>query len=279
MNNKILFVAFGIAVVLLLAGCDGGGGGNTGSSTNEGTFVDSVVEGLSYETASQFGTTDSNGTFEYQDEETVSFSIGDIVLGSGVGAETMTPVELVSGATDETDPTVTNLCIFIISLDVDGDPSNGIEISSVIRDVATGVSLDFDQATADFLTDPALLDFFSELNLLSAFSTDGVRQPCGAEYAQGHLHNTLNGESSLSMQEMETVDAVGKYFSGAEEDTPEEMMEALVNIPNVDSASCSNSSCIYTLSTGVKRIYIPYRPEYPAFWETSEEEQSALQAD
>jgi hypothetical protein len=68
------------------------------------------------------------------------------------------PVDLVVGATDEMDSTVTNMCRLIQSLDVDINPDNGINISAEIRDVVAGRSIDFSQSETDFENDPEIQD-------------------------------------------------------------------------------------------------------------------------
>ena len=109
MLNRLLLLA-GLAV--LLSACGGsspagggippGGGGTTG--TQQGEFLDSAVQGLRFITQSQSGTTDNNGRFNYRTGETISFYVGDILLGSAPAKDTMTPVDLVAGAIDETHP-------------------------------------------------------------------------------------------------------------------------------------------------------------------------------
>jgi len=112
--------------------------------------VDSPVEGLSYASATLNGTTDADGIFSYETNETVTFSIGDITLGSTSGAAVITPVDMVSGATSETDPVVTNIARFLQTLDDDGNPDNGIIISNTVSNLAAGKNIDFMLSTSDF---------------------------------------------------------------------------------------------------------------------------------
>jgi len=93
------FAVFLLVLASTLLGCGGGGGDpvNTqtlGDATQQGIFVDSPVEGLRFLSATQSGMTDSNGAFLYQEGETVSFYVGDILLGNILGAETVTPPRL-----------------------------------------------------------------------------------------------------------------------------------------------------------------------------------------
>ena len=122
-----------------LSSCGGGGDGGPGPALEgEGRFLDSPVEGLEYSSGDISGVTDSWGTFAYDaGEGTVRFFIGDIVLGEGAAHATMTPVSLVAGAEDETDPTVTNIARFLLTLDDDADPANGILIIPAVGDSAS----------------------------------------------------------------------------------------------------------------------------------------------
>ncbi|MCH6551686.1 MAG: peptide-methionine (S)-S-oxide reductase [Planctomycetes bacterium] len=45
-------------------------------------FLDSPVGGIEYETPTHSGITDADGHYDYEPGETVTFSLGDIVLGS-----------------------------------------------------------------------------------------------------------------------------------------------------------------------------------------------------
>lgn len=119
----------------VLSACGGGGGsGNpgTGTSTGTGTFLDSPVAGLSYTCGSSSGTTDASGHFTYDTGSTCTFKIGGVTLGSAPAKSTLTPVSIVSGATDETNPTVTKLAQLLQTLDADSNPSNGITIDSSV---------------------------------------------------------------------------------------------------------------------------------------------------
>jgi len=182
-----------LAFVLALTACGGGGGGGGGgSSTNTGYFVDSAVSGLSYVTSSGItGVTDATGAFEYAPGDTVTFSIGDVVIGEATGASLLTPVSLVPGATDETDTTVTNIARFLQSLDDDGDPNNGIAIDADVAIAAAGQSLDFSSASFD--TDAGTL---VETLRDAAYGTGDTGTLVDAATAQAHLLGSLLCEYS-----------------------------------------------------------------------------------
>jgi len=56
----------------------------------------------------------------------------------------------VLGAQDITDTTVTNVVRFLMTLDDDNDPSNGIEITKAVADLTTGESVDFRLSSTGF---------------------------------------------------------------------------------------------------------------------------------
>jgi len=158
---------FGIFVLFALAACGGGGGGSSNDSSNDssvsqGVFIDSAVEGLRFETATQSGFTDPDGTFLFQAGEVVSFYIGDILIGSSTGQAQITPIDLVPGAIDATNSQVTNILRFVQSLDQDNNPDNGIVISVMVSTMASGQSLDFTLSIADFeVAANAVVDFIT----------------------------------------------------------------------------------------------------------------------
>ena len=139
--------------LLILTACSDGGSSSSEPNEQQGVFIDSAVEGVTYTTPTRSGTTDSNGTFAYLFGEVVTFSIGGITLGSAVGQPQLTPIDLVPGAIDATDQQVTNILRFVQSLDADSDPSNGINIPAAALANAVGQTLDFNQATVAFEAD------------------------------------------------------------------------------------------------------------------------------
>ena len=181
-----------ISLFLLLSACSsgGGGGGNSpdNNATQSGVFIDSPVEGLSYASATLNGTTDADGTFSYETNETVTFSIGDITLGSTSGAAVITPVDMVNGATSETDPVVTNIARFLQTLDDDGNPDNGIMISNTVSNLAAGKNIDFMLSTSDFENNGNVQTVIADL---TASTSAGARTLVTATQAQTHLNGSL----------------------------------------------------------------------------------------
>jgi predicted enzyme related to lactoylglutathione lyase len=132
----ILFFLNLLMGITVLAGC----GSNDPSAPPPvltGTFVDSPVSGLSYQTASQSGITGADGSFLYRAGETVIFSAGEIVLGSTQGKTIVTPVDLASGVNSSANMKAVNLCRFLQLIDADANHANGIEITVGIRALLT----------------------------------------------------------------------------------------------------------------------------------------------
>ena len=201
LGNRRGKLALGGAIAALLAGCGGGGGGSSeptgdsgdggdGGIVSTGVFIDSAVQGLWFATASQEGTTDAEGTFQFSPGETVQFFVGDILLGQAVGADTVTPIDLVPGAANELHPTVTNIARFLQTLDDDADLSNGIQISPVTAGLAEGKSANFEQPLLDFGNDGAIQILVSEL---TAATSAGARTLVSVQDAQSHLNASLLG--------------------------------------------------------------------------------------
>ncbi|UCD66595.1 MAG: PKD domain-containing protein, partial [Deltaproteobacteria bacterium] len=187
----VLSVIFLFAITLLTACGGGGGGGGDTSTANTGTFIDSPVQGLDYLTTTQNGTTNSQGSFTYETGEEITFSIGDVVLGTTLGKSIITPLDLVPGAQDETDPTVTNILRLLQSLDVDGDPDNSIYLTSQIVSEVSGRPINFDTSIENF-DDGEMADLFDSLNDQGAFSGNTPRALRGPEEAQEHFRQAMD---------------------------------------------------------------------------------------
>ncbi len=172
----------------LLAGCGGGGGGSSSPETATGVFIDEAVEGLTFISGDQMGVTDANGTFTYEIGSDVMFSIGGIVIGIAEGSSIITPVDLVSGAEDEMDSTVTNIARLLQTLDDDGNPDNGILITENVTDAAADIVIDFSLSVNEFSEDG---DVQVAITSLTTFTTAGARMLIPSMTAQEHLAGTL----------------------------------------------------------------------------------------
>lgn len=165
---KYLNIVLAITLLISLTGC----GDNTienskkkhfinsGTPGNyDGVFVDSGVEGLTYTRIGRKPQlTVNGGLFTYQFGETISFSVGNIELGTAIALSTITVQDIVSFSNQELNtsifaPEVNNRVRFLMTLDADNNPSNGITINSTMRDNAENWdSLNFNQSESNFTT-------------------------------------------------------------------------------------------------------------------------------
>lgn len=92
-----------------------------------GQFLDSAVQGLGYQTVTQSGFTDADGAFTYKSGEIIEFKIGEMTLGYAQAQPIITPLDLV-GALSSDDSNAVNIAQLLQTLDIDGDPTNGIAL-------------------------------------------------------------------------------------------------------------------------------------------------------
>ncbi len=119
----------------------------------------------------------------------VRFTIGDVVIGEAPGQSVITPVDLVSNS-DASHPTVINIVCFLLTLDEDGNPDNGIQISEAVRNMAQGKLIDFAQSTSAFAASGSIQTVVSEF---TAVTVAGARTLVAESYAQTHLSSTVWG--------------------------------------------------------------------------------------
>ncbi|WP_227105962.1 Lcl C-terminal domain-containing protein [Chromobacterium rhizoryzae] len=121
-----LVLFFILAGCLAVAACSSG---PAALPVRTGVFVDSPVAGLDYDSGSYAGKTTADGEFHYLDGETVVFRIGQLELGRSLGAPQLTPLQL-AGSQNPMDPKVLRQVQLLLTLDEDGNPNNGIQISA-----------------------------------------------------------------------------------------------------------------------------------------------------
>jgi len=127
----------------------------THKPTLVGVVIDSPVINLHYDAPALDGATNNQGQFNYLPGDLIAFKVGDVVLPPVVGRPVITILDF-AATTDINNIVVVNIARFLQSLDVDGDPSNGITISAQAHTAATGQSLDFSNANFDALANPII---------------------------------------------------------------------------------------------------------------------------
>lgn len=144
-----------------------------------GVFIDSPTGGINYSTVTVNGSTNTNGEFQYNDGESVTFSIGSIDFPTVAARPVITLLDVVN-TQDVNNISVVNIARLLQSLDIDGDPINGIMISSTAHLFATGLSVDFSSPTFD-----------TNVANLVANSGSVTTTLIGKEAATSHLQDTL----------------------------------------------------------------------------------------
>jgi para-nitrobenzyl esterase len=171
-SKRPALLAASLAALCALTAC----GSGDDEATLTGTFIDSPVAGLNVVgSATAAGTTDASGQFRYLAGETLSFSIGNLALGSATGAAVLTPLSITAGATAATDQRVNNKLILLQTLDADGDLNNGIQITEAIRSLVSSnaASINFTQTPTAFRT--SLAPLLTALNNAGVFSDTDPR--------------------------------------------------------------------------------------------------------
>tara|TARA_R110001592_G_scaffold358929_1_gene664502 strand:+ start:3035 stop:4435 length:1401 start_codon:yes stop_codon:yes gene_type:complete len=160
-KRRLTYVAI---MTLALSACGGGSsGGNNASSpetdgndgatpsTLKGVFVDSPVQGLTYETNTGGGVTNADGEFTYKTGEYISFTLYGNVIGTVAAGDIITPMDL-QNETHSQDYFL-NIARLLLTLDADGDTTT-LQLPS-----ASDSIIDFDQQTEDFENDPSVASF------------------------------------------------------------------------------------------------------------------------
>lgn len=118
-----------------------------------GVFIGSDVNNVRFETATQAGYTNDAGEFQYESGQTVSFYVGDVMLGTAQASSYVTPQDFLADVDANiavSDQVVENVLRFLQTLDVDGDGSNGIYIAEDTHAEAVNSLFTFDQTRESF---------------------------------------------------------------------------------------------------------------------------------
>lgn len=195
-----------------------------------GVFIDAEVEGLTYTTETQSGTTNAMGEFKYLEGETVTFSVGNIIIGSSTGTSEMTPISIAStsNATIETDE-VKNIAAFLQSLDSDHNPENGISIN---EDVVNAISLNEIDFTKSIIQ--ILGEIVGEINM----ETNANLKVIYPEAAALHLATSLE-------KTYETTDVVFNNFIPSMESWLNFAYNSIYWIHQVDDQGKLTTSIMY----------------------------------
>jgi hypothetical protein len=187
--------------------------------------LETNVAGLTYTTATQSGITDSTGTFYYKSGETITFSIGNTVIGDTVIAKAvMTPFDLVVGAVLYTTSAqvhhvindlsrksserlslnkLSNILTFLQLLDDDATPDNGINIQSGIANLFSGVQINFEKSLYVFEDDKKLRVITHRAVAQGLLSTAKIKSE---GYALDHFYSTQNISHNFAIKSLRISD-------------------------------------------------------------------------
>jgi len=209
-----LHVAF-ITAAFLLHGCGGSDDPPAISPTTlTGVFLDSPVANVDYQTFADgvettrpnpdtgLTVTDMEGQYAYVAGETVVFSIGDLAFPEVAAAGTVTPLDI-ADTNDPNDTEAVNMLRLLQTLDKDGDPSNGIEITDIAKANASPIESfdvpdeEFSEAVQTLISSGGQDEETTEL----VSSAEAVAHFEETLEDSGTTYNTLTGSWQLTSEE------------------------------------------------------------------------------
>ncbi|MGB4344632.1 MAG: hypothetical protein WBJ03_13580 [Moraxellaceae bacterium] len=224
------------SAVAMLSACGGGEEDSPvqGAPYSTGVLRDSAIAGMYYETGGKSGVTDSQGRFSYRPGDKVAFFIGRLKVGEFT--PTNTNVMLTIGALVPADSPyrasiIAGMARFLLTLDSDGNPGNGITVDSQLDELAMGWpfrTLDF--TNFDIATNPAMYIALGDIRIVKedmgldfvsgTYAIDHVVKSFNCAYSGAFVATRGGGTSpsaifALTLQGNGRVNAQQAYLSGA----------------------------------------------------------------
>ena len=240
------------SLLLPLFACGGGSSSPTTATAETGIFLDSPVINIGYRTETQNGVTNPLGEYKYLLGETVTFFIGNLDFPSTPATGVVTPLNL-ANTQDPRNDVVVNMIRLLQTLDKDGEPSNGIEITNSAKTVA--IQVDFNLSPANFSTSSSVMTLIT-----NADQDVVVTELVSINDAVAHFEITLAGITVLSNASLN-----GNYFLvGQSTDLLETNAESFMwkNAMTFDgSGGCSfigsvEKGAILNSTTGIPEIFV-----------------------
>lgn len=205
--------ALAFFAIFLMTSCGGGGTTGTTASGNvtptpiaAGVLVDAPVCGVNYTTSSGFsGITDANGQFKFTPGDQITFTAAGIKLGSGTpvtsadGTAVLTPIDLVAGASGNTDARVTAIGVFLNSLNT--------------------VSIGTGAGSKGIFVVPTDANFLGALNrlgsVISDFSSTQLQSAIDTVFGTGKYFVTSNTDAVAALnQGLNSKGVIGTIWTG-----------------------------------------------------------------
>jgi hypothetical protein len=166
-----------------------------------GVIIDGIIQGLIYETSSGLsGLTDFEGAFEYREGDSVTFSVGGIVLGTATSEDLAQGIVFLQdladvSRTDLSDEYVQKMAVFLQSLDTIGTTADGIQIDSSAHTALAGVDLDLSTASME--------------DVVITLQEAGY-EPLDTDAAMEHVKDMLVTHSDLNEEDFDPVEFAGQ---------------------------------------------------------------------
>ncbi|MEA2119460.1 choice-of-anchor K domain-containing protein [Halovibrio sp. HP20-50] len=171
----------------------------SGDDITKGQLIDGIVEGAMYASSSGLsGTTEANGSFEYREGDSVTFMVGDVVIGTA-SAEALSDGKVFlqeianTELADLNNEYVENMAVFLQSLDADGNAYNGITITAAMHAAFEGSTLDLRNT--------------SEADLKAALEEAGANY-VNEEEAMQHVRDMLEKHAGVTQFDEHTNDSI-----------------------------------------------------------------------
>lgn len=190
-RHTLLIAALSTA---LLAACGGGSSDDTTAGTpvvpavTAGALTGPVISGLDYgscnsEGCVNVGTTDTTGAFTHQRGRDLVFSVGQLEFFR-TAATTTGRLLTLSATGDEKDAAFLNKMSLLYTIDEDGTPANGIQLSTLARNTLRDKVINFSQTADAFLADSTVQSVVTTI-------TSGQAKGAQPLYAPADVQATL----------------------------------------------------------------------------------------
>jgi len=270
-----------VAVTYVITGSNSGGASTTADlvlavgppsagTAVTGVFRSDTVIGLGYVSGTHSGLTDASGAFTYEVGQGIAFSVGAVSIGAVPTAKALvTPVDLIAQGTGPSNHAL-NVVRFLMMLDQDGNPNNGIQISAAVTAAAASWGpVDFDTTDLPTTLGPliqqaSVADGVSHVlpdaataqahlrtgfycthsgNYYGTFGEtrlagDGRGDFVASVFPDGSMHSIAYGDSLLTGFDVQTNDAVSPLLDGTfaqSADSPSVSLQGSFADPNVVS--------------------------------------------
>lgn len=168
------------------------------------------IAGVRYECGALTGLTDASGGFQYTAGGRVAFFVSDVTLGTVAGAPQVSPWQL-AGPDCASGAALDKVLVFLLSLDADGDPANGTQLTpfpaqSPRRDLSAMTLAEVAARIGELIAGRAALTVAQARDRFVRQVDDEAWTELG--------HDTFTGTDALHRVQGVATDGTSWYFSG-----------------------------------------------------------------